>query len=77
MEEPRKQLDLPAPDAELELAAAVERDPLPRRSGRRTRRAATTGPNRDGLELRHRGANGSASTSAHEWIGASQVIRSR
>ena len=31
---------------------------------------------RDGLMLTMRGANGSASMSAMEWIGASQVIRS-
>ena len=33
-------------------------------------------PKREGLTLSMRGGNGSASTSATEWIGESQVIRS-
>jgi hypothetical protein len=39
--------------------------------------SARSDPNRDGFTLSVRGGNGSASTSATEWIGASHVIRLR
>ena len=47
-----------------------------RRSSRRRRTACCRPPIRDGLMFTIRGGKGSASMSAIEWIGASQVIRS-
>ena len=47
------------------------------RSSRRSRSRPRRLPNRDGLMFTILGGNGSASMSATEWIGASQVIRSR
>ena len=69
-------LDLAAARAELELTAAVERDPALSTRVVEVEEVATE-PKRDGFELRQRGCDASASTSATEWIGKSHVSRSR
>ena len=76
MEQRGQLLGLPAARAELELAAAVRADAV---LGAVVVGVAGPGrpPIRDGLRLTIRGGNGSASMSSIEWIGASQVIRSR
>ena len=69
-------LGLAAARAELELAAAVGADAALGAVVVGGAELARRPPIRDGLMLTIRGANGSASMSSIEWIGASQVIRS-
>ena len=65
-----------AAGAELELAAAVGADAALGEVVVAVAAAPLTLPKRDGLTFTILGGNGSASMSAIEWIGASQVMRS-
>ena len=66
----------PRPGPELELAAAVGADAALGEVVVGVAAAPRTLPKRDGFTFTIRGGNGSASMSAIEWIGASQVKRS-
>ena len=67
----------PRPGPELELAAAVGADAAFGEVVVGVAAAPRPTPNREGFTFTIRGGYGSASMSAIEWIGASQVKRSR